>query len=524
MTAYVASTLFSITLNLNSADSLTVTREGSIFPSGPSVASVVGAGSNVLVLNGTLIDSSTGSRGVNLNGGSNNVTVGASGFVFGNDAGIVIFGTGNNLLANSGEIDGQTNSGVRITGNSNTLNLFATSHVFGETDGVRLEGGSSSLTNIGTVHGQTGDGVFFGSGGNTIYNGGAVYGLNEGLQIGSGGANTIVNTGTIQSAFFDAIDSFSAINLTNSGTLVSGGFGINTSVDSAGSTIVNTGYIYGYNGDALFLGSGGDTVTNNGFMLGAFRMALGGGADFFDGRNGLQFGGVDGNSGDDILFGGAGVDDLHGGNDNDQLMGGANLDNLDGGAGFDYTRYDLGGAVTVSLAGPAANTGDAAGDSFTLIEGIIGSQFGDVIVGDGNVNTLMGLGGADGIAGGAGADTILGGDGADVLFGEADGDFITGGVGGDVIRGGLGADTFIYNVGDGGDLIQQFNEGGVQDHFDLRPYFDAISYAGTDPRGAGLMQVLQNGVDTDVYLQGNFMFRIEGVVAAAINDTYFLFQ
>jgi hypothetical protein len=64
----------------------------------------------------------------------------------------------------------------------------------------------------------------------------------------------------------------------------------------------------------------------------------------------------------------------------------------------------------------------------------------------------------------------------------------------------------------------------VQDHFDLRPYFDAIGYAGTDPRSAGLMQVLQNGVDTDVYLQGTFMFRIEGVVAAAINDSYFLFQ
>jgi len=38
------------------------------------------------------------------------------------------------------------------------------------------------------------------------------------------------------------------------------------------------------------------------------------------------------------------------------------------------------------------------------------------------------------------------------------------------------------------------------------------------------MQVLQNGADTDVYLQGTFMFRLENVVAAAITDTYFLFQ
>ena len=62
------------------------------------------------------------------------------------------------------------------------------------------------------------------------------------------------------------------------------------------------------------------------------------------------------------------------------------------------------------------------------------------------------------------------------------------------------------------------------DTFDLRPYFDTIGYTGTDPRAAGLMQVLQNGADTDVYLQGTFMFRLENVVAAAITDTYFIFQ
>jgi hypothetical protein len=38
------------------------------------------------------------------------------------------------------------------------------------------------------------------------------------------------------------------------------------------------------------------------------------------------------------------------------------------------------------------------------------------------------------------------------------------------------------------------------------------------------MQVLQNGADTDVYLYDTFIFRIEGVVAAAIDDTYFIFQ
>jgi hypothetical protein len=64
----------------------------------------------------------------------------------------------------------------------------------------------------------------------------------------------------------------------------------------------------------------------------------------------------------------------------------------------------------------------------------------------------------------------------------------------------------------------------VRDGFDLRGYFDATGFAGIDPRGVGIMQVLQNGADTDVFLHGAFAFRIEGVAAAAIDDTYFLFQ
>ena len=103
-------------------------------------------------------------------------------------------------------------------------------------------------------------------------------------------------------------------------------------------------------------------------------------------------------------------------------------------------------------------------------------------------------------------------------------DLILGGAGGDVIQGGLGGDLIGFNLGDNGDLIQNFNEGGVRDGFDLRGYFNATGFTGTNPRAAGVMAVLQNGADTDVYLHGAFAFRIEAVVAAAIDDTYFLFQ
>jgi Ca2+-binding RTX toxin-like protein len=128
------------------------------------------------------------------------------------------------------------------------------------------------------------------------------------------------------------------------------------------------------------------------------------------------------------------------------------------------------------------------------------------------------------VAGGAGADALYGGDGNDILFGESDADIIFGGAGGDVINGGTGADRIGFAAGDQGDVIQNFNAGGVRDSVDLRLVFDASGYTGVNPRGDGIMQVLQNGADTDVFLYGTFYFRVEGVVAAALDDTYFLFQ
>ncbi|HEY3765621.1 MAG TPA: hypothetical protein VGL44_10735 [Gaiellales bacterium] len=66
------------------------------------------------------------------------------------------------------------------------------------------------------------------------------------------------------------------------------------------------------------------------------------------------------------------------------------------------------------------------------VENIIGSPFGDRLLGDGVDNTLTGGGGNDWIGGGPGDDVLRGGPGSD-LFASADHthDSINGGVGGD---------------------------------------------------------------------------------------------
>ena len=61
--------------------------------------------------------------------------------------------------------------------------------------------------------------------------------------------------------------------------------------------------------------------------------------------------------------------------------------------------------MTADLTTPTNNTGDAAGDVYTNIENLQGSNFNDVLRGDGTYNYLRGGAGGDVLDGGAGRDT-----------------------------------------------------------------------------------------------------------------------
>lgn len=138
-------------------------------------------------------------------------------------------------------------------------------------------------------------------------------------------------------------------------------------------------------------------------------------------------------AGNDAVGGGAGNDTIFGEAGNDTLIGGAGADSLDGGDGAaDLVSYSTATAgVRVDLAAPATNLGEAAGDTISGIEGVIGSAYNDTLRGDALANGLYGLNGDDTLEGMGGADIILGGDGLDTLTGGADNDTLDGGAGTD---------------------------------------------------------------------------------------------
>ncbi len=145
------------------------------------------------------------------------------------------------------------------------------------------------------------------------------------------------------------------------------------------------------------------------------------------------------------LFGDEEADDLTGGVYDDWLEGADGADALDGGDGIDRAPYQQSSAgVIVNLEAGTGSDGEAEGDTLTNIEQVDGSDFGDVVTGDGAANLIAGELGDETLNGGAGDDYLYGGSGVDSLSGGADDDFLSGGIGGDALIGGDGIDTASY--------------------------------------------------------------------------------
>jgi Ca2+-binding RTX toxin-like protein len=135
-----------------------------------------------------------------------------------------------------------------------------------------------------------------------------------------------------------------------------------------------------------------------------------------------------GNNANNNLIGSDVADTLYGYGANDVLRGGFGADTLDGGADRDYADYsDSNVGVFVSLVTGRGDNGTAEGDRLISIEGLMGSNHDDWLIGD----DVLG-------------NTLYGRDGDDALKGGGGDDFLYGGAGGDVLDGGEGVDLVSY--------------------------------------------------------------------------------
>jgi len=118
----------------------------------------------------------------------------------------------------------------------------------------------------------------------------------------------------------------------------------------------------------------------------------------------------------------------------------AAADTLTGTVGGDFLSGGAGNDVLSGLAGK---------------DFLVGGSGNDTLSGGAGDDDLYGGAGNDTLNGGAGVDYLLGGAGNDTLSGGAGNDVLTGGLGNDTLKGGLGDDIYIFNRGDGKDIIDE---------------------------------------------------------------------
>jgi Ca2+-binding RTX toxin-like protein len=210
----------------------------------------------------------------------------------------------------------------------------------------------------------------------------------------------------------------------NGNDMLNGGDGNDSLIGDAGNDILN-------GGAGLDTASYGDAtagVTVN-LSIGTAQNTGGAGIDTLVLRTIEELGGsmysdvLTGDGGDNVLIGLAGDDQLNGGDGNDLLLDAVGDDILNGGAGQDTVSY--GGAISGPVTGVVVdltiegeqNTVGAGIDTLLSIENLGGSDFNDILTGDGADNRLSGWYGNDVLSGGGGKDTLIGGDGDDQLNG-----------------------------------------------------------------------------------------------------------
>ena len=146
--------------------------------------------------------------------------------------------------------------------------------------------------------------------------------------------------------------------------------------------------------------------------------------------------------------------------------------------------------------------------SITNVENISGTQYMDIIKGDGADNEFWGNGGIDTLKGNDGNDTLHGGEGDDNLHGGDDNDTLLGGEGEDELFGGDGDDTLVG--GAGADHLDGSRGGAADDNG-----IDTASYEDSD---AAVQVSLASGNATGGHAEGDTLVNIENLKGSSHGD------
>jgi Ca2+-binding RTX toxin-like protein len=406
-------------------------------------------------------------------------------------------------------------------------------------DGLTGSSGSDQL------YGQAGNDTLNGGAGGDYIDGGAGTDIVD-YSTSSAAVQVNLSSGTFSGgdAQGDFLVGIEAVTATAFNDTIAGDGNANTIRGGAGGD-----QLFGFAGDdTLDGGAGGDYLDGGvGFdgadysastaavQVNLTTNANTGGDAHGDVLVGFEF--VRGSAFNDTLTGSIGDDQLYGQGGNDTMNSSAGADFFDGGAGIDIADYSMSsGAVTVNLATNVNSGGHAQSDSLNNVETVVGSAFGDIIIGDGNANTLMGGNGSDQLVGGAGADVLDGNagfDGADYSSsaaavtvnlttnvntgGDAQGDslanieYVRGSVFGDNLTATSGNDQLYGQAGN-----DTLNGGAGGDYIDGGAGSDTIDYSASS---AAVQVDLSSGTFSGGDAQGDFLVGIEAVTGTAFNDT-----
>ena len=305
-----------------------------------------------------------------------------------------------------------------------------------------------------------------------------------------------------------------------------GGAGADTLVGGTGSDTM----IGGSGNDTYYVTDAGDVVTeSSGSAAGtadtvyaSLSYTLGANVEnltLSPGSAGLN---GTGNGLDNIITGNSGINRLSGGAGADTLVGGAGTDTMIGGTGNDtYYVTDAGDVVTES-SGSSAGTADIvyASINYTLgsnVEKLTLTGSAD-LNGTGNslTNTITGNPGINRLDGGKGIDTLVGGGGDDTLIGGSGTDTLIGGSGDDVLQGGTETDRFVFNFGDGNDVVIDFNTAGEVIELDGYEAAGVTDFASLMVHGA------QVGSNTVFTFDANNTLTLQNVTLGSLAQNDFL--